>query len=480
MFRAVVCILLLVAIGLGGYAYVQHGRRKAVALPVAKQPKVPLAVSNQHRLDSAIELLKSGQQQQALAAIDRLAREEPPFIPAHRYLINRLIRSGKYRQDIDQLKTLTRHLNVVADSGDLSAKIALTQVLVAANMHDSAIKQLREVVQHRPGMNTLLARLLILQGKTEAATEAAEVAVEYFRMRVEAEPDNPKLRLAYADSLGILDRNEEAIAALKTHAGDFPELVKAMTEYAVRQADLLLRNDEAAYEAAGILGDALKDDPTSIAVWSRLYPLALQMGEAGRLANDMVAVASNEGTSMGMLELVRGADAFSKGDHSAAIGDLERAHGLSPDNVEIVKTLAWYLAHDDPPQFDRALQLVSQLVELHPQQLEFLETRGQILALMNRDQEAIEDLRTALRVMPTHPPLIKTLASLYEKQGNTARATALREHVVDISTEPDASKRPFAREMVDELLKTATPGKPTSQHSAAETTEVDVANQEGP
>ena len=87
---------------------------------------------------------------------------------------------------------------------------------------------------------------------------------------------------------------------------------------------------------------------------------------------------------------------------------------------------AWSLAYSDPPQLEQALQLANRALERTPERAEFRETRGQILAKLERWEEAIADLEKALARMQDRDELRETLAQAYEAIGRVEIAAGHR------------------------------------------------------
>ena len=98
-------------------------------------------------------------------------------------------------------------------------------------------------------------------------------------------------------------------------------------------------------------------------------------------------------------------------------------------NPAVLNNLAWFIAHDDPPQLDRALELTNKVISLFPTQKEFHESRGQIHALRNQWEEARQDLELATTVMPDHIELHRTLVKVYEALALPTMARVHREKV---------------------------------------------------
>ena len=110
--------------------------------------------------------------------------------------------------------------------------------------------------------------------------------------------------------------------------------------------------------------------------------------------------------------------AASDGDLAKAELHLEQALRLNPNTPEVLNNLAWVLANSKPPQLDRALVLVNAAVNALPDHPELRETRGQILARLQRWQDALPDLETALHDLGSRGNIHGSLATIYEHLGD--------------------------------------------------------------
>lgn len=101
---------------------------------------------------------------------------------------------------------------------------------------------------------------------------------------------------------------------------------------------------------------------------------------------------------------------------------LERSIALNPKNVIAANNLSNILYKEKPKDYDKALQLIEGVLELEPANPIYLETRGQILALLGRDEQAIDDLTRSLGSFPDVPEIHETLVKLLRRNGRTELA----------------------------------------------------------
>lgn len=103
---------------------------------------------------------------------------------------------------------------------------------------------------------------------------------------------------------------------------------------------------------------------------------------------------------------------------------LENAMKLDPNNDVAANNLANLLYKIEPVNLERALKFAEEVVGRNPNNFVYLETRGQILARLGRNIEAIDDLSRCLVSYPNIPEIHETLAACYRKTGETSLAKA--------------------------------------------------------
>jgi Flp pilus assembly protein TadD len=119
------------------------------------------------------------------------------------------------------------------------------------------------------------------------------------------------------------------------------------------------------------------------------------------------------GRSPALLHMVLGADAQDRDQKAEALLHFEQAHALAPERPDIANNLACSLMLAEPPDLSRALKLINEVLEKHSRNPHYRESRGQILARMQRWKEALVDMEYALPAMSRNRDLHRTLADIY-------------------------------------------------------------------
>ncbi|WP_145416283.1 tetratricopeptide repeat protein [Planctomycetes bacterium K23_9] len=321
------------------------------------------------------------------------------------------------------------HLTVLADHGDLPGKLALVQMYVVSKQTQKAVDLIRTLVVKRPDLYLQLATLLREQGEVESSRRAASRAAEHFRQVIQNEDaHNYSDFIALSRSLLILKQRTEAIDVLRTGVKKFPELEPTLTQHLVEKSDRLRGNDIA--QSTRLLREAAELSPDAIAVWIRVCELRNETCIYDR-ANTILATFKRQQKSNGAIDIVLGAQAFLDGRVDQAVNSLQNAVDRSTINSRnhqlALNNLASYLAQVDPPRFDQAKSLIDGLIAAHPQNSEYLFTRGNILAVEGKVEAAVVDLEAALSMGARDQRLVQKLVGLYEQLGQTVKAAALRD-----------------------------------------------------
>ena len=122
------------------------------------------------------------------------------------------------------------------------------------------------------------------------------------------------------------------------------------------------------------------------------------------------------------VHFVLGCRAWQAGETDSALFHLERAYELDEQLGLVANNLAWVLAHQQPPDLERALTIIDSVLERWPDVAQYRDTRGQILVKLERWEDALDDLERALPQMTRNRQLHEALAQVYGKLGQASLA----------------------------------------------------------
>ena len=107
-----------------------------------------------------------------------------------------------------------------------------------------------------------------------------------------------------------------------------------------------------------------------------------------------------EGSTSFVTHFIRGTDALLDDRIEDAVVSLEKAMELQPQNASVWNNLAIAISKSNPALLDRALQLADNAHQKHPEILSFVETKGQILLMQEKWEEAIGELEKVVGSEP--------------------------------------------------------------------------------
>ena len=114
------------------------------------------------------------------------------------------------------------------------------------------------------------------------------------------------------------------------------------------------------------------------------------------------------------------------GKYTDALQQYQRALKKNPEAAYAWNNMAWIWGNHEPKDFEKALNAADQAIKLNPDP-RFYETRGQIKIKLERWQDAIEDLETALNgTIPNAKQVHGDIARCYEELGDHEQASAHR------------------------------------------------------
>lgn len=265
-----------------------------------------------------------------------------------------------------------------------------------------------------------LGRALALERNRADAAEEMQSALKHFQQRLTASPRNVPTRMRLAELL--LVNRQFADAEVQLGAGwqltREPRLKIAMAR-AYTQWVQFLWADRANHlpELVAILERALRAAPNEKSILERMAILAAEAGTESSAARTALKELLASGKAPASVHLILGTAATGAGNTERALLHLEQAYRAEPHMPAVLNNLAWTLSHLDPPQIDRARQLIDAAVKIDTKHPEIRATRGEILVMQKEWKLALEDLEFALKTLPDRPDIHKGLAKVYEALG---------------------------------------------------------------
>ena len=192
----------------------------------------------------------------------------------------------------------------------------------------------------------------------------------------------------YASARDILD--------LAARISPSPAYATAMAEVCANLAEKLSA-DQAA-DQWPIIKQGLKNNPQHVRLRWLLIQATHSPGASGADAKKTLTaeMAAATGSNAAWWHFLLATDCRVHGNPEAAHQHLLDAYKLDPTIPEIQNDLAWDYWSGKPQNLPRALELVEAALKKQPENPNFHDTRGRILAGLGRKPEAIADLKFAL------------------------------------------------------------------------------------
>ena len=373
----------------------------------------------------------NGQQRRAVRLMRQIApRDRRGFTPAHWWLVRSMTtrESPLTSSEVGEVRDhLVQFLRVNDDH--VEANVLLAQTEFAAGELDAAVRQMEVAGNLNPQLHLTAARFASRLGRSAVARSQTEQASRYYRQQVKDSPDDVAARLTWAETLTMLGETEQAARALSSAptVSDDPRLLAGYVRLCNSTFDILQVSADATgadgRQQLALLKQSLRIAPQSSSVLKRLAQLAIQDGEAGQEAADLLAPYLTAGTAPATVHLVLGNDSVDRQDYHAAERHFARAHQLNPAFPACLNNLAWSIAQGDSPDLDRALSFADQATRQEPERPEFHETRGQILLMLGRFEEAVPELQFGLYTEGDVSSTHTKLAEAYQALGRPVLAT---------------------------------------------------------
>lgn len=292
-----------------------------------------------------------------------------------------------------------------------------------------AVNEYRKLTQDEYGDNSLnntIGDLLLRANEFSEAVLEFEKAGEYYERRGFV----PRVLAIYKKILRYDSSRANIYQKLAHLYADQGLIQDAISQYEILARIYEHNGDiEAALDSYRQIADL---DPANISIRERLAMLYSQKGFAEKAADERVKIG----------------DAFIKrGDYLAAIKSYENALTEIPDYDAAVKGVVnAYLAEG---RTDEARNILDQLLEKDPENIDALEKIGQIYADSERIDDAIKVYMQICKIDPSQNSVCETLGKLYVAKGDFPEAFRLLKEVVDLAVEREHFQQ--ALELLEKL-----------------------------
>ncbi len=411
--------------------------------------------SAETRLFLGLTLEKLGRKQEAEGLILGVANGDAGGDPrANRWTAARILSDPESLRNRGQLQQAYKHLIKAEEAlpQDVTVKLDLVKYHLAFGQTAKAIPKLAAAASSDPALNYDLARLYVATGDADAARRSMERAEKYFRRQLAQTPDDRRSRLLLATCVANVGRFEDAVKILGEGTVVDPEgpYGSAIAKIYISAYDRHATQAQPDYRAMmTALREALRFDAKSADAAVRLATFgernAGQPGTVAPTVDPGVEAAAREmlqrllasGEQPPAVHMALGLKAWRSNALSQAQWHFERAYQLDPTLSGVANNLAWVMSHQPNADLKRALEIIDPVVNKFPDVAHFHDTRGEIYLRMERWNEALHDLETALPTLRNDPRIHESLASAYEGLDQSDMAAEHRREAAKLKARPE-------------------------------------------
>ncbi len=409
----------------------------------------------------ANQMTRYGSRGSARQIMESLAPIQTSGYPrAHAWLAMDLIERGQKGESIN-LDTLKYHLKRGTSGDDAAPSLlfAYSQLLQQENKPAESQEYLKKAAQAEPQLLLNSINTYMQNGLPAQAAATADLLVE----KVKDKTSNPEENIVLAaQAYAFTDRIDKALEVLQTGMKRFPKstiLSRAISNafrQKFRMSSTNLNNQ--VQVNLEFLNAAIAFDPTNVSIQDELNALAqLGIGQSDAAIEALRVQIATSGTSFAA-RLLLAESSFRRGEILSAINDYEVILAELPKMTLALNNLAMLYTLVVPPRLEEAIQLIDRAISIGPTVAEFHDSRGDILALLKRKEEAINSYLLSLEKSPTRVETREKLIGLYEELSQPELAKAQRDKLAEVqqAIELQRSKMKEAQEQATRQKEAAT------------------------
>ena len=382
---------------------------------------------DQHLFVLALALGGQGRDQEAAAIMTKVApSDKQGYAPAQLYFAKMLL--ARTNATPETLQTAEQHLKRVldADPKSVEANSLLGRLCLQTHQWERAKQHFMLIVPVQPEAALMLAALFKGQGDAVSMRVWAEQAEKYFHKRVQdASLDDSASRLSWVEALTFLESYADAFAALEAGARQSgnPVYQGPMGEVCAAWAQSIAKTKPGDWPVRiKLIHQGLQYAPQDHVLLTQFIELSRLAGAEANASRAALTRLLAEGQALPLAHFILGLDAVQHGQTERARSHFLLAYETTPYMVYVANNMAMILALGDKPDLPRALDVIRSVLDKYPENANLRDTRGRVLVLMGRWQEAVADLEFALPKLPAKSATHAALAKAYEGLGQKDQA----------------------------------------------------------
>jgi tetratricopeptide (TPR) repeat protein len=377
----------------------------------------------------------------ARQSIAKLAsREFGNFAPAHEWMAKELILRRVADKNIST-NDIVGHIEGSLLSRNLDGRLLrdYSRYLEGKGSIDRAVELAKRAATAEPDLLLDLVQLYarIKHADFEATADQAE---QHFRKKLNLPTERESDRIAIS-RIGVLTERMEVAANVLTEALQSgtasPSLRRELSElYRNQYRKTRKKNDQGIFEAnLELLEKAIEADPLNPTLSAEVAELLpLNIAPTPKLLATLQEHIKLDITISSTHVLI-GESYFDNQKIDEAMKHWNIALAKDPRNAIAMNNLAYCLAQKDPPECDKALELLDRALALLPDNAHILDTQGGVLLKANRPKEAINKLERAIRGNRNLNAARKKLIEAYRSAGMTVEADLQERILKDVENQ---------------------------------------------
>ena len=295
---------------------------------------------------------------------------------------------------------------------DMANQRALALLLVRQGHEDEAIETADALLQ---ADGESLANVQTA-ASVRAMTGDVDAGRQLLEQHIAALPEGQTLEARLALARYLLAANDaDALAIYRQARQEEDPQSRPVTR---ELADLLFARG-ASDQAARLYAELHEQSPDDAVIGLRYAEALLRTGDT-----QQAQAVLDRYPDQASKQILQAALAMSREDRQAAIESLERGLQVTPDSVMVRIQLGTLLA-EDPSQFSRARELLTEAMRLNPDSTEARIAMATLHQRAGEIPEAIRELRRVLRENPANTAVRLRLVELYRSRNDVGAAISL-------------------------------------------------------